>query len=222
MSGVYVYRNDSQPYAQVPNQVIRDPQITPNAFRLLAYLMSHKDGYQLTYDQIERQTTLGRHAINQAIKLLTTKGWLKVDRPKKSNGQFDSKAWYVLNPYEVAETATVDDSTVESPHVVQSTDIKNTNKNKKTNINTYTNEFDDFWKLYPRKVGKPAALRAWKKALEKKPPGELVKALSVYVEHHLPSEERYIPYPATWLNDERWESIQPEPKKEEFKFGVIK
>jgi predicted transcriptional regulator len=89
MSGVYkIYRHDSQPFAQVPNSAIRDPEISPNAFRLLAYLMSHKEGYELTYGQIERQTTLGRYAINEAIKVLTEKGWLRTERTKKDNGQF--------------------------------------------------------------------------------------------------------------------------------------
>jgi predicted transcriptional regulator len=82
-----IFRRDNQPFTMVPNELIRDPEITPNAFRLLSYLMSHENGYEITYGQIERQTGLGRYAINEAVKLLGEKGWLEVARTKVSNGQ---------------------------------------------------------------------------------------------------------------------------------------
>ena len=62
-----IYRLDDQPFAQIPRQAIRDRRINQNGFRLLAYLMSHQHGYELTYGQIERETGLGRWAINAAI-----------------------------------------------------------------------------------------------------------------------------------------------------------
>jgi predicted transcriptional regulator len=135
MSGVYkIYRHDSQPFAQVPNSAIRDPEISPNAFRLLAYLMSHKEGYELTYGQIERQTTLGRYAINEAIKVLTEKGWLRTERTKKDNGQFGPTSFHILDPEAVDSVA--DDSSVGHSNVEQPTDIKNT----KTLENTKSKE----------------------------------------------------------------------------------
>jgi predicted transcriptional regulator len=135
MSGVYkIYRHDSQPFAQVPNSAIRDPEISPNAFRLLAYLMSHKEGYELTYGQIERQTTLGRYAINEAIKVLTEKGWLRTERTKKDNGQFGPTSFHILDPEAVHSVA--DDSSVGHSNVEQPTDIKNT----KTLENTKSKE----------------------------------------------------------------------------------
>ena len=153
MSGVYkIYRHDSQPFAQVPNSAIRDPEISPNAFRLLAYLMSHKEGYELTYGQIERQTTLGRYAINEAIKILTNKGWLRTERTKKDNGQFGPTSFHILNPDEpeqvdsVADGSSEDDSTMEQP-----TDIKNTNyldktKSKEKQRERRASKISDDWK----------------------------------------------------------------------------
>jgi predicted transcriptional regulator len=150
MSGVYkIYRHDSQPFAQVPNSAIRDPEISPNAFRLLAYLMSHKEGYELTYGQIERQTTLGRYAINEAIRVLTTKGWLRTERTKKDNGQFGPTSFHILDPDavdSVADDSSVDDSTMEQP-----TDIKNTNylentKTKEKQLERRASKITDDWK----------------------------------------------------------------------------
>jgi predicted transcriptional regulator len=207
MSGVYkIYRHDSQPFAQVPNSAIRDPQISPNAFRLLAYLMSHKEGYELTYGQIERQTTLGRYAINEAIRVLTEKGWLKTERTKKDNGQFGPTSFHILDPEavdSVADDSSVGDSTVEQP-----TDIKNTNYLENTkDKEKHLEVFHEFWKLYPKKVAKADALKAWNKAIKRKSPDDLLKLTKLYAEGKLP-EMTYIPYPASWLNKELYESVE--------------
>jgi predicted transcriptional regulator len=207
MSGVYkIYRHDSQPFAQVPNSAIRDPQISPNAFRLLAYLMSHKEGYELTYGQIERQTTLGRYAINEAIKVLTDKGWLRTERTKKDNGQFGPTSFHILDPEAVDSVA--DDSSAGHSTMEQPTDIKNTNYLEKTkDKEKHLEGFDEFWNLYPKKIAKADAIKAWNKATKKKTADELLKLTRAYAEGKLP-EDKYIPYPASWLNKELYESVE--------------
>jgi predicted transcriptional regulator len=207
MSGVYkIYRHDSQPFAQVPNSAIRDPQISPNAFRLLAYLMSHKEGYELTYGQIERQTTLGRYAINEAIRVLTDKGWLRTERTKKENGQFGPTSFHILDPEAVDSVA--DDSSAGHSTMEQPTDIKNTNYLEKTkDKEKHLEKFDEFWKLYPKKVAKADALKAWNKATKTKTAERLLELTKAYAEGKLP-EDKYIPYPASWLNKELYESVE--------------
>jgi predicted transcriptional regulator len=212
MSGVYkIYRHDSQPFAQVPNSAIRDPQISPNAFRLLAYLMSHKEGYELTYGQIERQTTLGRYAINEAIKVLTDKGWLRTERTKKDNGQFGPTSFHILDPEAVDSVA--DDSSVGHSTVEQPTDIKNTNylENTKTK-EKHLEGFDTFWNHYPKKVAKADALKAWKQATKRKTADELIELAKAYSESKLP-DQQYIPYPASWLNKELYDTVQVQENK---------
>lgn len=72
--------------------------------------------------------------------------------------------------------------------------------------------FDAFWKAYPRKVGKGAALKAWRRI---KPSDTLTDLMLAAVEQQVRSDQwrkdggRYIPNPATWLNQERW---QDEPE----------
>jgi hypothetical protein len=68
-------------------------------------------------------------------------------------------------------------------------------------------DFDNFWKLYPKKVAKADALKAWNKATKKKTAGELLKLTKAYAEGKLP-EDKYIPYPASWLNKELYESVE--------------
>lgn len=65
--------------------------------------------------------------------------------------------------------------------------------------------FESFWNAYPRKVGKGAAINAWKKA---KPPLDAVLS-AIRKARQSPDwlKERgaFIPHPATWLNQARWE-----------------
>ena len=72
--------------------------------------------------------------------------------------------------------------------------------------------FDEFWKGYPRKIGKPAASRAWKK-IALKNHLEVMLGLSLWVAYwnRVGTEPSFIPYPQKWLNDQRWE-CPPETK----------
>jgi hypothetical protein len=69
-------------------------------------------------------------------------------------------------------------------------------------------DFETFWRVYPRKVGKRAALAAWKGLNGSRPPLEVLVAS---VKAHAESEQwtseggRYIPHPATFLRQGRWE-----------------
>jgi hypothetical protein len=65
--------------------------------------------------------------------------------------------------------------------------------------------FPEFWRVYPKSLDRPAAMRAWKAAIKKAPPREIVDAAHRMAGWpFLPSDRTYIPYPATWLNNERW------------------
>jgi predicted transcriptional regulator len=210
LSIINLARKDNQPFTQIPNQVIRDPRITPNAFRLLAYLMSHKDGYELNYEQIEVQTGMGRYAINEAAKLLVELKWLEVNRPKV-DGKFACKQWVVLSN-EVNESI-AGDSIVESHHMGQSTDNKRTSfkeeqleKEQLTYVHSDDERvFKEFWKLYPRKQGKGAGRKAFSKALKVVSAEELIAACQRFNDDpNRPIDTKFLPMPATWLNEERW------------------
>ncbi|ATJ90427.1 hypothetical protein HK16_09755 [Acetobacter senegalensis] len=61
--------------------------------------------------------------------------------------------------------------------------------------------FDAFWDAYPRKVSKGHALKAWGTAIRKTPAAEIIRAVA---ETRWSRNPKFIPYPATWLNGERW------------------
>lgn len=64
--------------------------------------------------------------------------------------------------------------------------------------------FDQFWAVYPRKVSKGQARRAWNAAAKKAAPAEIVNAVESFGSRVANSDPKFIPHPATWLNGERW------------------
>jgi len=70
--------------------------------------------------------------------------------------------------------------------------------------------FDQFWAIYPKKVGKAAAIKAWGVL---KPDALLLQKILEAISHAQRSDQwrrengRYIPNPATWLNQGRWDDV---------------
>lgn len=68
--------------------------------------------------------------------------------------------------------------------------------------------FDDFWAVYPRKVGKDAARRAWeKRRISAETAATIIAALAWQKQQDawLRDGGRFIPNPATWINQGRWQ-----------------
>ena len=66
--------------------------------------------------------------------------------------------------------------------------------------------FDEFWMIYPRKIGKLTAKRSWEKLSQE----NQQKALEAIVEHRKywvakGTDWEFIPHASTWLNQERFE-----------------
>jgi len=87
------------------------------------------------------------------------------------------------------------------------------------------NGFQEFWLAYPRKVGKGAARRSWKRI---RPNPELQQQILNSLAQHTYSFDwsrehgRFIPHPATFLNQERWDDElvdPPDPSVESGEFG---
>lgn len=73
--------------------------------------------------------------------------------------------------------------------------------------------FDEFWSEYPRKVGKGNAERAWGKIRDQE--STLMAILSTLAWQKKSDqwrESKFIPHPATYLNQRRWEDQPPEEK----------
>lgn len=215
-----LYRKDDQPFSIIPNTAIRDPKLSPQGFRLLAYLMSHNDGYELTYPQIQRETGLGSHAIKTAVTLLTLAGWLSVKRMKQKDGRFGSYSWTILTPSsKVARrnNSSLADSSLADSSLENLRDYKKKTDKKKTKEeyiprNEFEDAFKEFYSLYPRKVGAGAARKVFDLMYPKHGRNIISGAGRLAADPNLPKAQ-FIPHPATWLNREGWLD-EPYPERE--------
>jgi len=63
--------------------------------------------------------------------------------------------------------------------------------------------FEDFWEIYPRKVGKRAASAAWVRACRRSLPPTIIAGARRYRDD--PNRQpTFTAHPTTWLNQDRW------------------
>ena len=77
----------------------------------------------------------------------------------------------------------------------------NNTSSKDDEVNYY---FDQLWEMYPRKVGKGQARKAYVTASKKIDFFDLLPKLEAYVATLDGKDKQYMPHLATWLNGERW------------------
>jgi len=205
-------------FTQIHNAWIRDPNISYKAKGLLTYLLSHEVGYTITIGQIIRESGDGKQAVRSALEELIKAGYLETQRTTDERGYNAGLAYFIKDPsIPKSDNPTLDNPTLDNQTALENNLIKNKTKQEKP---TETG-FDKFWELYPRKIAKASARKAWNKATKTIPADELLKLVKAYSESKLP-ESTFIPYPASWLNNDRWDDVEiTDNKPKEFKTGVF-
>ena len=100
-------------------------------------------------------------------------------------------------------------------------------KNREQTGNILEDSFAEFWESYPRKASKQTAFKSWCKI---NPNEEIVQKILASIEKQSKSPQwqkddgQFIPHPATWLNQERWndETTIVRPKVGGGKFESVK
>lgn len=99
-----------------------------------------------------------------------------------------------------AHQVVVDDAGAGAPQVIANS--------LRLTANGLRERFSEFWKMYPRRVGKDKAWKAWQKV---KPSQELLGQMLATLAWQVKQEDwtkdrgQFIPHPATWLNNGRWD-----------------
>ena len=80
--------------------------------------------------------------------------------------------------------------------------------------NDYPADFEEWYTIYPRHVGKADALKAWKAATKKISRDDLNEATLRWAQAYEASgkDPNYIPHPATWLRRGGWDDELPTPE----------
>lgn len=213
-------------FAAIPNWMIRDESISAYAIAVYGSLASHTGpgGVHPSQAVIAREARCSKRTVINALDELEALG--VVERVRRRNAAGRAPNGYVLHPHgrlsdddEVVPPVSAHDArtalVVSAPDdggmctTAQSTLSIEEQPMKK---NPYGDSFEAFWAVYPRRSARKAALAAFTKACRATPSSTIVEGARRYAgDPNLP-ELRYVPLPATWLNQGRWED-EPLPAR---------
>ncbi len=195
-------------FSVISNSVIRDTRLSYRARGILLDILSRPDNWRVSADSLARTGCEGRHAILSALKELREVGYMRTEKLRKDNGQFETVSIVYDTPkYEATGVQKPDSGYPESEN---RTPLEVLSKK-----NLDTNLFDEFWKAYPRKVGKQAAEKAYAKAAKTTEENVIIAGARRYADD--PNRvDAFTAHPTTWLNAGRWND---EPLPERIKTG---
>ena len=75
--------------------------------------------------------------------------------------------------------------------------------------------FEQFWSIYPKKVGKIYARQCLWKYSRSVEWSVIIEATKAYARFVQGKEWQFIPNPSTWINQGRWEDVLPAPAQED-------
>jgi uncharacterized protein YdaU (DUF1376 family) len=184
--------------------------------RLLDWYYLHETPIPLEINETARQIRMRSHSdcittVLQEYFERTEIGWIhhRADKEIAKTGEKSEKAsasakarWDRAKDANALQTQSESNATHNTEHITQDT------KPKEKIKQPYQALFDVFWEKYPKKVGKDAALKAFQK---RKPDQAMLHTMLDAVHFQRSSDAwqrdggQYIPNPATWLNQGRWQ-----------------
>ena len=185
-------------YTQIPNDWVRDSRLSLKAIGLLAQIMSHKPGWNLSLRSIARINETGVGTIKSAVEELETFGYLTRSQNQLHNedGTFADYLWTTADPFQ-------NPVTVKTAHGKQ--DTKNT-ITKKTISKESTNKASQI----PDDFSVTEDMRSW--ATEKHPQVDIDKATLNFIDYwkSKPKDNKQLDWTRTW---QRWiRTTRPEVK----------
>ena len=201
-------------FTRVPNRWLRDERLSLKAIGLLAQLHSHTVGWRLSIQSLAQANDCGIDLIRGAISELEQAGYLRREQSRGESSKFAESIWTTIDPS--LDYPSTGKPLTENP-LHKKNNIKKTKEKKHM---PYSFErFDEFWRNYPRKVGKNSALKAYAVArsrfagtMEEFEAIVNTGALALAQDPNLPPSQ-YVPYPTTWLNREGWND-DPYPERQ--------
>lgn len=155
------------------------------------------------HDVIGEETGLTKSQVRRAIGLLVDAGHIETVK-HHLQGVSDQTLSYRV----VLVSQTAPDVSNPAHHHVPSPALLPTNQTeKKVDTTREPSDFDRFYATWPRKVGRPAALRAFTAAVRRGTPPALITAgAAAYARWATETKQdpQFVPYPATWLNRDGW------------------
>ena len=222
-------------YVVIPTPVL---EMGPYCIAVYAVLRDFADSRSNecwpSHRSIANRSGVGLTRVKQALLELRAAGWVTWEQRANDGGSQTSNRYHVHGSTQVSRgsrhTATASHETATGSHVTPTplaatrlpgsrhaaTELvpnellpRGTNSSSLADASDGVSDpFDEFWQHYPRKVGKPAARKAFRQALKRATAADITAgAERLRNDPNLPdkSEEQYIPHASTWLNRDGWD-----------------
>lgn len=201
--------NKKSYYAIIPANVRYDNDLTPNAKLLYGEItaLCNEKGYCWANNEYFASLYgVSKQSISSWISQLSSKKYISTSLEYKDGTMEILNRYIKLFEYPIQE--------------ILNTPIQKNLKDNNTSFNNTSNTivrktdndclFDKFWTKYPKKVAKPSAQKAFKRI--KVTDSILADMLTAIDTMKTTTKQEFIPYPATWLNQKRWEDETEEPQ----------
>lgn len=203
-------------FSIVPEWIL-DAEISDRAVRVYAILARYADSETLqafpSRETIAKRAFCHYKSVDRAIdELVKIKAIVKSHRRSGESYQSNLYTLRRVPPQLSLPTDTGDGGvrTPVSPPTDTAVHLTRTTELEPTELENARGDFDRFWELYPRKVGKIAARKAWEKITN---PDDVIEGVNrLLADPNRPSLE-FLPHPSTWLNEGRWED-EPYPARQ--------
>lgn len=181
------------------NRALKIQGLNPTQKLILVILANYADENNTcypSYKHLSKMIGLSTvKSVQQAIKHFTEIGYIVVEHRKNENGGYTSNRYHLKLPSAINYPSTTEDTTLVS---------KSTNNTKEDTKIIYSDNFEKFWSLYPRKIGKHQANKLFLK-IDESLIYKVIKATEIFVRNNLTTDIKYIPHPTTFLNQRRYE-----------------
>ena len=210
-------------FAIIPADVRYDKDLRPNEKLLYGEItaLSDKHGYcWATNRYFAELYEVTPKCVSKWINHLIEKGYLFSKIIYEEDGKTVSQRIICVRPITLQEEPPIRQKEDTPIHQKEDTlSIKSSNiiiqDNNNTRVNDkeinkesqLKNDFEELWKLYPRKRGKEAAYKAYKKAIKEGTTNEEIRQGIMNLLEDIRknrTEERFIPYGSTFFNGKGW------------------
>lgn len=208
------------PYSSVSNDVVA-MIANPDALAIWIYLQTRSSDWKVIGSYLQDRFSIGRDRYSKAMAYLKEIGLVshEVVREEGTGKVLGRRVIVHYEPNLQVSEYSVNRS-VGSPNGGETDNYlikdSSTQSRKKTDVADAPElvDFERFWSLYPRKVSKADAKKAWAKIKVTADLFDLMaKSLAAWTVSTDWTKDggQFIPHASTWLNGKRWEDELPAP-----------
>ena len=204
-------------FTQIPNDWVRDERLSLEARGLIAQIMSHRPGWNLSIKSLAARNHIGRDKVKRILDELLKHGYLERSQKQSHDerGHLAGFDYTTKDPQGVTQKPSKAKPYKGEPDKADRPPKKNIlieEQSSEKNIDIESS-FAKFWDVYPRKLGKGEAFKAFEKAVRKHGADVVMDGVRCLASDPNLPEPQFIPRAATWLNGERW-GDDPYPPKQ--------